>query len=337
VREIWEQTVPLNSYDAIAAALQRAGVSIESSMMDFAVALLLRDFEEGETFPVLRLEGSAADSAQFTPADGVGQMAADYVEIEARDPITIAFSGDLDPLLVGLADGTASIYQAGNKSFSVDAARFDHLYLVPVNTAQASSEYNCTMTDYSFTVSRGNTHQAPDAVLPAPNFSPPAEEELMDPDEIWGEGWEEEYPGYSYPPADAPPELIPAYLPAGYELYEAYTMQAEDFGEDALWFAPGGGELIVVDFYGPGEDDYLSVSSALNPYDSYEEFFDAAEWEPYDEEWYRLGGRDVVIEDYSDEIGPYAFATILLGDQFIVVEGNLSTGEMARVVESLLD
>ncbi len=39
-------------------------------------------------------------------------------------------------------------------------------------------------------------------------------------------------------------------------MYDSYLMQADDLGADAIWFTPGGGDLSVVDFYGPGDEDY---------------------------------------------------------------------------------
>ncbi|MBN1265598.1 MAG: hypothetical protein JXA25_08905 [Anaerolineales bacterium] len=338
IRSIWEQAVPHNGYDAIEAALQTVGTSLEETLRGFSVALLTRDFEEGSTFPVLRLEGTAKTGQTFIPVDGVGQIAADYVEILADGIVSVSLqSSDLEPLLVGIENGTASLFQAAGSQVTVDADRYQYLYLIVLNPNKATSEYHCSFSDYSVYVQQGGQPQAPAATLPAPNFSKPDVEPLMDPDEIWGEGWEKDYPGSEFPPINAPAELVPSYVPDGYELYEAYTMQAEDFGEDAIWFAPGGGEVSVVDFYGPGDEDYLSTSAAYNPYSTYDEFFADADWEPYEDEWYTLRGIAVIIEDYTDENGPYSFATCFRGSQFIVVEGNLTPDEMARVVESMLD
>jgi len=337
IRAMWEQTVTHNGYDAIEAALETAGTSLEETLRGFSVALLTRDFEEGDTFPVVRLEGTARSGETFNPVDGVGQIAADYVEIQADSIVTISLQSDgLEPLVVAIKNGTASLFEAYGSQVTVDASEFESLYVIVMNPEKAASEYYCSYTDYSISITENGQPLAA-STFAAPNFITPQVEGLMDPDEIWGEGWEEAYPAYDYPPVDAPPELIPGYLPDGYELYEAYTMQAEDFGEDAIWFAPGGGEVLVVDFYGPGNEDYLSVSSAFNPYSSLDEFYDDAEWEPYDDELHTLKGTTVLIEDYSDDNGPYSFATYFLEGQFIVVEGNITTSEMSRVVQSLLD
>ncbi len=332
VRAIWEQSAQLDGYEAIEAALNAAGTTLDDTLRNFSVALLTRAFEEGASYPVLRLEGEAR-TGTFTPLDGVGQMAADYVEILAEGPLTITLDAEtLDGILVGIADGQASLFSLTDGEVRVDSGPFDHLYFIVINPERAEGEFDCYFSEYTIDVRTGGAPQAAAQTLPAANFEAPQVEELMDPEEYWGD----DYGDGDYESIAAPQALIPNYLPANYALYEAYIMTAEDFGEDAIWYAPGGGEVTVVDFYGPGDEDYISVSSASNPYASLDEFLTEADWEPYDEEWHTLNGIDVLIEDYTDEYGPYSIATYLLGGQFIVVEGSVSVAEMANVVESLL-
>ncbi|MBT3389267.1 MAG: hypothetical protein HN413_02550 [Chloroflexi bacterium] len=331
VRTIWEQAAALDSYAALEAALNAAGTTLDETLRGFSLALLTREFEEGAAYPVLRLESTATGAGTFTPVDGVGQMAADYIEILANGVVTVKLDDDaLTPLLVGIAGGQASVFEFNGAQASVDASAFDHLYLIVINPERAADEYDCYFSEYSVDISAGGQTQPAAETLSATNFSAPEVEELMDPAEYWGD----EYGNYES--IEAPAELTPAYLPAGYEFYEAYLMQAAEFGEDAYWYAPDGGELTVVDFYGPGDEDFISVSSASTSFTNLDEFLTDADWEPLDEEWFTFNSVDVLIEDVSDEYGPYSYATYILGDQFIVVEGNLSVDEMAKVVESML-
>ncbi len=330
VRAIWEQATTLDGYDAIEAALNAAGTSLEETLRSYTIALLTRDFEEGDTYPVLRLEGEAS-TGTFTPLDGVGQMAADYIEILAEGVVTIAVDDEyFTPLLVGISGKQASVFEFNGTQASADASAFEHLYLIAINPDQAVDEYDCYFSEYSVEVSSAGSAQTAVETLSAANFSAPAVEELMDPDEYWADE------SGNNPAIEAPADFIPGYLPTGYEFYEAYMMTADDYGEDAIWYVPDGRSASVVDFYGPGDDDYISVSAANNPYTSLDEYLTDADWEPFDDEWYDFNGVEVIIEDASDEYGPFSYATYLLGDQFIVVEGNIGVDEMAQVVESLL-
>ena len=331
VRGIWEQAATLDGYAALEAALNAAGTTLDETLRGFSLALLTRDFEEGAAYPVLRLEGTATGAGIFTPLDGVGQMAADYIEILADGAVTVKVDDDaLAPLLVGISEGQASVFEFNGAQASVDASAFEHLYLIVINPERAADEYDCYFSEYSVDINAGGQAQPTAETLSAANFSAPEVEELMDPDEYW----DDEYSNNQA--VEAPAELTPGYLPAGYEFYEAYLMDAAEFGEDAYWYSPEGGQLTVVDFYGSGEDDYLSVGAADTTFADLDAFLSDADWEPSLEEWYIFNGVDALIEDYSDENGPYAFASYIINGQFITVEGNIGVEEMAKVVESLL-
>lgn len=336
VRSIWEHAVSLNGYAAIEAALQSKGKTLEETLHDFSVALLVRGFDEGDTYPVLRLEGAVSAGETFIPGDGVGQMAADYLEIFADGPVTITLQAEgLRPAVAAIAQNEVGIFQTSNNQIRVDGSRFDHLYLIVMNPQRANLEHQCAFSPYTVQISSGGQPQVPSRILTAPNFTPPEVDGLMDPDEIWGEGWQESNSDYEN--IQPLPELIPSYLPQGYEMYDSYLMKADDLGADAIWFTPGGGDLAVVDFYGPEDEDYLSASVSDNPYSSFDQFFTDVDWEPYEDEWRTLRGVPVIIEDYSDDLGAYSFATWMLDGQFFVVEGNLTILEMEKVVTSMLD
>ena len=162
-----------------------------------------------------------------------------------------------------------------------------------------------------------------------------------------------------YEEIEAPAKLIPGYLPEGYELAEAFLLDAAEFEEDAIWYAPGNGAVTWIEFWGAEDEDFLDVTASASPYDTLapwiteidaiefeddEEFSDSedAESEEYDEEDYSFEDEiviiknvDVLLEDWTDEYGPYSIATFILDGQFIVVEGTLYAEELTKVVESL--
>ena len=61
-----------------------------------------------------------------------------------------------------------------------------------------------------------------------------------------------------------------------------------------------------------------------------------ANFVPYPEEIKTIKGETVIVEDYTEDGRVYSFATFLIGDQFIVLEGTVSVDEISKIVESLL-
>lgn len=184
VRAVWEASIDLDGYDAWDRVLADVGVTLEALFRDFSVALLTRDFEEGGSYPVVRLEGETGVGEVFTPLDGVAQMAVDYIEIFADQVIDVELDQNkLDGLLIGVNEGEASLFPMEAGSVSVDASLFQHLYLAVLNLNRANQESNCSFTTYSVAVFPGNgSGQAPASVLPAGNFLAPRVESLMDPE-----------------------------------------------------------------------------------------------------------------------------------------------------------
>ncbi len=324
VRAIWEQAVKLDGYEAIATALAGQNTSLEEVFPAFSIALLTRDFEEGSDYPTVRLEGKARSGDIFTPVDGVGQMAADYVEIIAEGVVTLQLTEpDLHGLLIGLTNNQASVFSLPENKISVDASAFDYLYLIIINLEQAKSEADCYFNRYEVLVEPGGNPAAAENQFLTPNFIPPQVEPLQPPDSF----------GNS---ADAPTQLLPDYLPADYKFVAAYTMNADEFDSDAIWYAPGGGEVTVVDFYGPGEADYLSLYASPSPYDDLNSWLAEAGYQPDATAFYSLRGVQMLVEDYSNENGPFSYAYMIHEGQFLALEGTIKVQEMQWVLESLL-
>ncbi len=325
VRSIWEYAITLDGYEAIAAALADQNTSLEDVFTAFSIALLTRDFEEGADYPTVRLEGKAQPSTTFTPVDGVGQMAADYVELIAEGTLTLEVTNpDLRALLVGLKNNQVSVFPLAENTISVNASEFDYLYLVILNLEQAESEADCYFSGYEVVIEPGGIPAAAESHFLAPNFTPPQVEPLQPPDSFDNS-------------IDAPTQLLPDYLPADYKFVAAYTMRADEFGSDAIWYVPGGGEATAVDFYGPGETDYISVYASPSPYTDLNAWLNEAGYQPSADNFHTLNGIQTLIEDYSDESGPFSYAYAIYNGHFIALEGTISAQEMKWVLESLLN
>ncbi len=243
VRAIWEQARHLDGYATLEAALANAGLSLDETQRGFAVSLLTRDFEEGADYPTVRLEGETRTGQTFIPVDGVGQMAADYIQIQADRPVTVSLSAtDLTGMLVGIENGQAHIFRMPGNQATVEAGQFEYLYLIVVNLKRAVSEVACHMTDYSVTVQPANTTgRSPDQIVAVPNFQPPSVEPLLDPDEYgaeeddWGDEDEEDWADDDWSDSEviAPPtELLPTHVPDDYHLDGAYQFVSSEFELD---------------------------------------------------------------------------------------------------------
>ncbi|MBU1662339.1 MAG: hypothetical protein KKD28_12805, partial [Chloroflexi bacterium] len=189
VRATWEHARELDNYAPLEVALGDAGTSLDEAFRGFSIALLTRDFERGGEYPTLRLEGITTPEALFTPNDGVGQMAADYIQIQADVPVTVRLEAEsLHGMLVGLRDGSASLFPMDDNQASVDAGQFDHLYLIVLNENQAATEYDCQFTPYTVRVDpTSKSANLPIITTPAPNFDLPQVKALLDPEEYWDE------------------------------------------------------------------------------------------------------------------------------------------------------
>lgn len=181
IRELWEVTVDLDGYDAWDETLAHYGTDLETVFQDFAVAMLLRNFDEGQNYPVVRLEASIGYEQNFQPVDGVGQLGLDYVELDVRDVLAVTVSGDdISGLLVGVLDGQAHIYPMAAGQAAIDTTQFDRSYLLVFNLQRAARERNCRSADYSVAVEAIDQADIAIQQQAAPNFLPPRVEGLRD-------------------------------------------------------------------------------------------------------------------------------------------------------------
>jgi hypothetical protein len=182
VRDLWEQFIELDGYAAWDALLSTKSTTLEDHFTQFSIALLTRDFAEGDTYPTVRLEGQLDVGENFGPYNGVGQMGADYIEIHASEIISISLntSAALDGLLIGIRDGQAEQLWLKDGQASIDASLYQHLYLIVLNLQRANSEAECEMPGYTLDVSAGGQPQSASLPQAAVNFLAPEVEAVVD-------------------------------------------------------------------------------------------------------------------------------------------------------------
>ncbi len=55
----------------------------------------------------------------------------------------------------------------------------------------------------------------------------------------------------------------------------------------------------------------------------------------FEDDTVTIKGVAILLQDWTDEYGPYSVATFVHAGQFIVIEGTISAEEMTKVIESL--
>ncbi|MCW5874995.1 MAG: hypothetical protein KIS88_10160 [Anaerolineales bacterium] len=174
VLRLWEHIIDLDGYAAWDALLAEYDTTLEDVFVDYSIALLTRDFEEGRRYPSVTLQGSAELDAWFTPADGVHQLGADYIYIPAQQAITVTLEGDgLLGVVVGIAADHSYIYPLWDGELSLDASQLERTYLIVMNMERANNARNCHYTDYHVYIAAGGRSVAPEWSLPAQNFQTP--------------------------------------------------------------------------------------------------------------------------------------------------------------------
>ena len=180
IRRFWVSSIRLDGYEALDEVLRAEGTTLENMLREYSVAVLLRDFPRGDVYPTPRLEGIADMERRFVPKNGVGQLAADYVEIEAEGTTTISLTGIKNGMVVGVFGEEADIFNLVEGAATVYADKYDYLYVVVLNLDRADERDDCVYKDYTVKVETGETFQPSDRTIQAPNFREPRVESLTE-------------------------------------------------------------------------------------------------------------------------------------------------------------
>lgn len=181
VRSAWELAVDLDGYKIWDEIMTRNRTTLEQFFEDYSLGLLLRDFDEGDTYPAIRLEGTAYENQPFTPTDGVSQLGSDYIQVSSSGMIIVNLESEtLTGVVVGINNDQAAIFPMTGNQVTLDSDTYQHLYLIVLNTHHAAGINNCHVIDYTVTITSGGGPQEPALFLPANHFSVPYVEGLLD-------------------------------------------------------------------------------------------------------------------------------------------------------------
>ncbi|MDX1520219.1 MAG: DUF6055 domain-containing protein [Anaerolineae bacterium] len=352
IRRIWETMIVEDGLDAIEESLAGQNTTLADVVVDFSVANLTTStcpdntpycYAQGERFQrpfVEQVVNVGEDKVELViPQDGVQQFGADYLRLKSGGPIDLAFSGSdagrWHLQLVGL-QGDAYVVTAIDPAqiSTTNPAKYDRLYLVIVNTASAGWEAECGYHNYTLAVAdsanTGHIQPPEPADDPPPYLAPSLEqsEETLD-----------EFPtpdlGQPVLANDFPFEPVEAvYLPKDYRYAEAVRYDLADL-DDWRWdYIPDGDPSITLVYAGPTERDYLTITTSLTGYDRTEAWVEAR---GYYENYIRLvDDVSVFLVDYSDEEDLFSYATLVIDDRFVVIDGTIDFWEMQHVVAGLM-
>lgn len=351
VRSIWEQSRQLDGFDAIDAALEPYGSSLQIESRDFAVASLLRAYQEGSTYPTIILEGSVERGA-FAPRSGVQSLGADTIQVLGSGVVTVSLA-DNDTVLfmraVGVRGDQADVINAVNGALIVNLDAYQATYIVIHNDTRTSREDSCVYSDYSLEVAPSTQPtMAATAVWPANSFLAPTDVATRDADHDGSSAPYRPPTGQPYSSgefADAPQELdvpfspiMPVTLPPGYVFDYAYTMTAADFGASASYYVPGGGISANYDYL-DDDGNWLSVAQSPSPYETLQEWLSGIDYFNTIEnpgQVQTLSGVDVLVEDLSSNTKTRISMIFILDGLFIVAEGDHSYEDVWALTENLI-
>lgn len=345
VQEIWAQSRQLNGFEAIDAALEPFDTSLEQETFNYATQNLLKTYEEGDSYLPVLLEAQARAGETFRPDTGVQSLGVDYIQLPSDGLVSIELlaAADMSLRLVGINDGTDfTIVDARDDRLVTNLSLYDESYLIVHNNQRVVDEADCANTPYEIDIRQTQDGPTPPSTTGVAEF-------YVEPVEvpILGDGpppFTGATQGDSFI-ADQPEELvtqfdpvIPSNAPPGYAFDYGYLAEPNDFGEDQQYYLPSAEQGVSYD-YVDGEGNWIGIIQSPTPYEDLSEYLDERDLNPDQEELAELISvqeYDVLIEDISNEATPYFSGTIILGELFIVVDGDDNFEDVEAMLNNLI-
>src|SRR5690606_31897926 len=110
----------------------------------------------------------------------------------------------------------------------------------------------------------------------------------------------------------------------------------EDFGSNAPFYVPGGGETANFDYL-DGQGNWHSIAESPSPYVTVEEWIDDIGYYNAPGVVQPIAGVDVLVENLSEGAVVGISATLFLDGLFIVVDGDHSEAGVRVLIEALVE
>ena len=189
VRDIWLAMADGYGYEPFDEVFTQYGTSFEDEVRRFALNVLLRRFQNGTAYPTARLQESVNAVGTWTPVDGVGRYAMDYIGLAlGAGAYTVRVESEdsgIEGLVVGMRGTTADVIPVGTGA-AVDFGAYDHAYLVVLNLTRPPNEAGCATARYTYTIEAADDTPAAGVAytLQASTFAAPRVEAVTDPEDL---------------------------------------------------------------------------------------------------------------------------------------------------------
>lgn len=345
VRTIWEHAVQREGFDAMDQALAEYGTTLDAAVRDYGVHILLREYAEGQLYPAVAIEGTANQSGDFTPRTGVESLGVDFVRLSGSGLTDVSLNSASPAMMlrvVGIRGADADVIDAQGAAATLDLSAYDQAFALVQNVERITEEEDCLAREYSLRLSASSAAPTPiAAVHAAGNFGSevvgPAEEENQEYEPPTGQPFTGSGAEFSTTAGDLEVSftpLVPEAPPPGYEFDLAYVMTEEDFGENYIFYMPGGGESANYD-YTNAAGNWLSIAESPSPYDTLDEWLTDIDYNSPGE-YIDVEGVQVLMEDLSDESGIWFSATFIYDGLFFVVDSDSDQQSVIALIEAIV-
>ncbi len=337
ILDIWLRMGDSAGYVPFDDAFAAHGSTFEDEVQHFAEDVLLRDFADGNAYPVARLQESVTGPGEWTPADGVQRYAMDYIGLAITSGLyTVTLDSPDDGvtgIVVGVHGSTADVFPAG-RATTLDFGAYDHVYLIVVNLTRPPNEAGCATARYTYAVqSATDSVTAIDHDVRAPAFSAPRVEAVTDPADV---PLHSPFIQTQYDirdeirQVDLPFQpIVPRGAPSGYELDSVYGVNADEVGGDFVALnAPSGGVVAQMLYYNDA-GQLIRITELPTVYVTIGEWLatNNLEFQPGTQIWTTGNVDAAIVSPSGGANGPYLVGFIVR-ERFMVIDGDADLDAM---------
>ncbi|MEN0653784.1 MULTISPECIES: DVUA0089 family protein [Hyphobacterium] len=159
---IWENTVELDGFETVAAALREEGTTIPDVIERWRAQNLALDYELAPLFnSTVALQRTLSQAGSWNAKGGLEQLGANYftVDLDGRFTVTLDGESGIEVLALGVRDGEMHVVPLG-QSGAIDTAGWDYLGLMVFNANMPEEPGACSGSGYTLDVQPSNAAMA---------------------------------------------------------------------------------------------------------------------------------------------------------------------------------